>query len=225
MDIFQSRTVANCNGVHLMVDIETLGTKSWAPIVSIGAVLFDPQSTDTFDALYQKAFLRLIDIDDAIRTCGPADGGTLKWWFGQKDEAIKRLVSGDAISVKAALSELWIYSHVRGDRNPTVATLPLPTHIWAKDPDFDCKIIESACEKVQMKYPFHFAFQRAVRTAQDLAFPDGDLPEFATGVHHDARDDAVNQALMVQACYRALGLGRDGVQFHKPTVGRALLME
>jgi hypothetical protein len=220
MDIFTTRVQENCNGVHLMVDIETLGVRTTAPITSVGAVLFDPQATDTFEALYERAFLRIVDIDDAVKVCGPAEGGTLKWWFGQKDEAIKRMVSGDSISVKAALSDLWIYSHVRGDRNPAVATLPLPTHIWAKSPDFDCKILESACDRVQIKYPFFFAHQRCVRTAQDLAFPDGELPQFSTGVHHDARDDAVNQALMIQACYRALGLGRGGVSFHKQTIGR-----
>lgn len=221
MDIFTTQVQQNCNGVHLMVDIETLGIESWAPIVSIGAVLFDPQATDTFEALHDRSFLRLIDIEDAIKTCGPVNGGTIKWWFGQKDEAIKRLINGDAISLKGALSDLWIYSHVRGDRNPAVALLPLPTNIWAKSPDFDCKIIESACGRVQIKYPFFFATQRCVRTAVDLAFPDGDVPEFTSGVGHDARDDAVNQALLVQACYRALGLGREGVQFQRThAVGR-----
>lgn len=220
MDIFSTQTATDCNGVDLMVDLETLGITETAPIVSIGAVLFDPQGNDTFEALYERAFLRLIDIEDAIKVCGPAEGGTLKWWLGQKDEAIKRLVNGEQVSLKAALSDLYIYSHVRGDRNPAVAKLPLPTHIWAKSPDFDCTKLDAACRKVQIKDPFFFSTRRCVRTAQDLAFPNGELPEFKTGVHHDARDDAVNQALMIQACYRELGLGRDGVQFHRQTVGK-----
>jgi hypothetical protein len=220
MDIFSTQTTENCNGVDLMVDLETLGTTESAPIVSIGAVLFDPQANDTFEALYERAFLRLIDIEDAIAVCGPAEGGTLKWWLGQRDEAIKRLVNGEQVSLKGALSDLYIYSHVRGDRNPQVANLPLPGRIWAKGPDFDCTKLDAACRKLKIKDPFFFSTRRCVRTAQDLAFPNGELPEFKTGVHHDARDDAVNQALMVQACYRALGLGRDGVQFHQQTVGK-----
>jgi hypothetical protein len=141
--------------------------------------------------------------------------------LGQSEGAIKRLVNGEQVSLQTALNDLWIYSHVRGDKNPTVATLPLPTRIWAKGPDFDCTKLDRACEKLKIKDPFFFSTRRCVRTAQDLAFPDGELPQFTTGVHHDARDDAVNQALMIQACYRALGLGRDGVQFHRThAVGR-----
>lgn len=220
MDIFKTQPKADCNGVDLMVDLETLGVTESAPIVSIGAVLFDPQGNDTFEALYDRAFLRLIDIEDAINTCGPAEGGTLKWWLGQKEEAIKRLVNGEQVSLKVALQDLYIYSHVRGDKNPKVAHLPIPQRIWAKSPDFDCTKLDAACRKCKIKDPFFFSTRRCVRTAQDLAFPNGELPEFKSGVHHDARDDAVNQALMIQACYRALGLGRDGATFHKPTVGR-----
>ena len=221
MDIFSTKAADNCNGIDAMVDLETLGVTENAPIISIGAVLFDPQGNDTFKALYERAFLRLIDIEDSINVCGPVEGGTLKWWMGQKDEAIKRLITGEVVSLKAALTDLYIYTHVRGDRNPAVANLPLPTRIWAKGPDFDCTKLDAACRKLKIKDPFFFSTRRCVRTAQDLGFPDGEVPQFSQGVHHDARDDAVNQALMVQACYRALGLGRDGVQFHKQTVGIA----
>lgn len=220
-DIFTTRVQENCNGIHAQIDIETLGVSETAPIISIGAVLFDPQATDTFEALYGRAFLRLIDIEDAINVCGPVEGSTLKWWFTQSDVAIKRLVSGEVVSLKSALADLWIYTHVRGDRNPAVATLPLPTNVWAKSPSFDLKIINNACAKLKTKNPFFFSTERCVRTAIDLAFPDGDVPEFSSGVAHDARDDAVNQALAIQACYRALGLGREGVQFQRThAVGR-----
>lgn len=209
-----------CNGVDLMVDLETLGTAESAPIVSIGAVLFDPQASDTFESLYSRSFLRLIDIEDAINVCGPAEAGTIKWWLQQDDKAIKRLVNGEQVSLKTALTDLYIYTHVRGDRFPEVSRLPIPTRIWAKSPDFDCTKLDAACRKLKMKDPFPYYTRRCVRTAQDLAFPNGELPEFRGGVHHDARDDAVNQALMIQACYRALGMSRDQVTYQKQLVGR-----
>lgn len=183
------------NTCHLMVDIETLATHAAAPILAIGAVLFDPTQASSFEALHAQAFAVTIDPADAVNTCGPVDGATLKWWFSQEDAAIKRLVSSQAVSVKNALTDLWAYS-----RSQT------PTHIWAKSPDFDCAILQSACKAVQIRYPFPFYKQRCVRTAVDLAFPNGDAPKLAGGVKHDARDDAVTQALLVQLCYAELGL-------------------
>lgn len=204
-----------CNGLHLMVDLETLGTDQSAPILSIGAVLFDPQVQDTFQTLHERSFLRLVDVEDAVRVCGPADGGTIKWWFTQTDAAIKRLVSGDCMPLRDALNDLWAYSHSRHAKQAGwLRSSPVATHIWSKGPDFDCKILAHACKQTKVRYPFHFSTQRDVRTAQDFGFPNGELPVFSTGrgehevVHHDARDDAIMQALMVQACFRQVGLAR-----------------
>jgi hypothetical protein len=215
--------IATTNGVHLMVDIETLGTESNAPIISVGAVLFDPQGNDTFAGLHSRSFLRLIDVEDAVRTCGPASGGTIAWWFTQSDAAIKRLVGGGQVSVQDAFRDLWAYSHSRHARQPEWhRNLPVPTRIWAKDPDFDCSIIRSACGQVRQVYPFHFAYQRSVRTALDLGFPDGEFPTFADDrqeaegvVAHDARDDAIMQALSIQAVMQALGQSRERIAFIK----------
>lgn len=112
-----------CNGMHLMVDLETLGTDQHAPILSIGAVLFDPQVQNTFQTLHERSFLRLIDVEDAVRVCGPADGATIKWWFKQSDAAIKRLVSDDCMPVRDAISDLWMFSHARHTRTGGVAPI------------------------------------------------------------------------------------------------------
>ena len=203
-----------------MVDLETLGTNDAAPIISIGAVLFDPQGDDTFTKLHAQSFLRTVDIEDAIKVCGPASGSTIKWWFGKSDAAIKRLL-GDVVYLSDALKDLWEYTHARTSRQPAwLTSMPLPTRIWAKDPDFDCKILQHACAQLKIKYPFEYHIQRSVRTAQDLAFPNGELPTFTAdggeaAVHHDARDDAIMQALMIQACYKSLGLARSGIEFHR----------
>lgn len=178
---------------HLMVDIETLATHVSAPILAIGAVLFDPTTTTPYEQLHASAFGVLIDPADAVNVCGPVDGGTLKWWFQQDDAAIKRLVQGQALSVRLALQKLWAYAAGA-------------THIWAKGPDFDCSILQSACKSTNVPYPFSFWKQRDVRTAVDLAFPNGDAPVFSVGVKHDAKDDAVHQALLIQSCFRALKL-------------------
>jgi hypothetical protein len=202
------------NGVHLMVDLETLGTTESAPILTIGAVLFDPQARDTFEGLLQRAFLRRIEVPDAIKYSGGVNGETLKWWFQQSDAAIKALVGDDAVLLKTALTELFEYAQSRHNRQPEwLRNMPLPTRVWAKDPDFDCNILRYACDRTNIKWPYHFSIMRSVRTIQDTAFPDGELPVVHEGVAHDAAQDAVAQALMVQACYAALGQSREQVTF------------
>lgn len=193
-----------CNTCHLMVDLETLATHTSAPILAIGAVLFDPTQLTNYDRLAQEAILLLIDPADAVNTCGPVDGDTLRWWFRQDDAAIKRLVAPGALSMRDALIELWKYSHAR-----ITGSMPIPTHIWARSPDFDCAILQSACKATGVRYPFPFYKQRCVRTALDLAYPNGDPPKLVANgvVKHDARDDAVIQAMLIQRCYAELGLG------------------
>lgn len=210
-------------GVDLMVDIETMGTKPSAPIVSIGACLFDPLRVDTFEYLYERSMVVLVDLEDAIKHSSGIEAGTVKWWLSQSDAAIKRLISGELLNLKDALTRTWQFAIDRSKNTPEVVrALPVPKKIWAKSPDFDCKIIEHGCRSTGVMYPFHFAYQRCVRTVTDLAFPNGEdeRPVFKTGVHHDARDDAVNQALMVQACYAQLGMGRDTVSFERPAPKR-----
>lgn len=198
-------------GIDLMIDLETMGVRPGAPILSIGAVLFDPRGHDTWEGLRKRALLRLVDIEDAVKYSRGVEGGTLKWWLGQSDSAIKRLVDGSQVSLGNALKDLYTYAYDRSASSSVgeaYRSLPLASFIWAKSPDFDLKMLEEAAIAVGTRHPFFFSNYRCVRTAQDLAFPDGPdtLPHFNEGVHHDAADDAVAQALMVQACYRALGL-------------------
>jgi exodeoxyribonuclease VIII len=204
--------------VHAQVDIETMNTTIDSPIITIGAVLFTPSETSSFEGLMRKSFYRVVDIEDAVRYSGGVSGATLKWWLGQDDKAIKRLLSPDACSLKRALIDLHQFFTDRGPKSPLnerYRHLPIPKICWAKSPDFDCKILAHAFGLFGLQWPFHFAYQRCVRTAVDLAFPDpDDRPDPAAGtVAHDARDDAINQSLMVQACYRKLGLGHDSAEF------------
>jgi hypothetical protein len=194
-----------------MVDIETLATHANAPIVTIGATIFDPQRLNTWDELYDRAFLRNVDIEDAVKQRPGVDGGTLKWWLQQSSEAIKALVTGDSVSLFQALADFNRYATDRGEQSPLRApyrSLAPSTVVWANSPSFDCIILESACKAVKAPWPFFFSNWRDVRTVVDLAWPNGpdDRPDFQAGVAHDARADAVAQALKVQAAYAELGL-------------------
>lgn len=212
------------NNLEAMIDIETLGTDMGAPVVTIGACLFDPFSCDSGEALMKRSTLIRIDIADSIKYAGNISGETIRWWFEQKDEAIKALVQGSTVSAQEAITKLSRFCNERGafvDKEffDGLSALPKACRFWAKDPDFDMRLMQHYYDHPELdgNQPWKFWEHRSVRTVQDLAWPDGDRPEFdVPGVAHDARWDAVTQALTVQAAIWRLGQSKDqDVEFKK----------
>ena len=205
------------NNCELMIDIESFGTEAGAPVVTIGATLFDPYACDSGEELMRRSLLIRVDISDAVRLSNHISGSTMRWWFEQKDAAIKALLGDNPVSMREACRRLYDYCHDRGaymdDREFNgITDFPKTNRYWAKDPDFDMRLMEYFYlhPEVNMKTPWTFWSNRSVRTVQDLAWPDGSRPDFEVpGVAHDARWDAVTQAMMIQAGLRRLGLSRD----------------
>jgi len=205
--------------MELMVDVESLGTVMGSPVVTIGACLFDPYSCDSGEALMKRSMLARVDISDAIKYSTGVEGGTLRWWFEQEDAAIKALVVGETVSMQEALIQLERFCLDRGAFMDDmffdgISALPKANRFWAKDPDFDMRLMQHFYEHPDLggaRMPWKFWECRSVRTVQDLAWPDGERPEFdvAGGVAHDARWDAVTQAMMIQAAMHRLGQSKD----------------
>ena len=97
-----------------MIDLETLGTTSGSPIVTIGAVVFNPYVCDSSEELVRRGLNIRIDLSDAIDKSRGVEGKTIRWWFEQDDEAIKALVGDDAISMREAITKLFRYCNDRG---------------------------------------------------------------------------------------------------------------
>ncbi len=213
------------NNMELMVDVETLGVHPGAPVITIGAVLFDPYSSDSSEELVRRSTTIKIDLEEAIKYSTGVDGGTLKWWFQQDPEAIAALTGPEAVHMKTALQDLEKYCNDRGSYTNDkffdgISSLPKACRYWAKDPDFDMRLMQHFYEHPDIsgvKCPWTFYLCRSVRTVQDLAWPGGpsDRPTWEVpGVAHDAGWDAVTQAMTVQAAFRRLGIAKDqDVQF------------
>lgn len=236
-DYFKDRVEASDqpqNNMEAMIDIETFGTVAGSPVVTIGAVLFDPYKCDSSEAMVNRSLSVRIDISDSIKFSdmgkNPADAGrTLRWWFEQDDKAIKALVGDDCISMQEALVKLNRFCLERGtfvneEFFAGLSDLPKANRFWAKDPDFDMSLLRHFYEHPGLAgaaMPWQFHACRSVRTVQDLAWPEGGLerPTFEVpGVAHDARWDAIQQAMTIQAAMIRLGLSQDqDVEFKKYT--------
>lgn len=86
---------------HLMIDLETMGNKPNAPIVSIGAVFFEPSTAEL-----GADFYRVVSLKSAVRGGAVPDGDTILWWMQQSEEARAAICDKDAITISAALIKL-----------------------------------------------------------------------------------------------------------------------
>lgn len=171
---------------NIMLDIETLGTKSTSVIVSIGAVEFD---TDNFTL--GEGFHRRIDIDSCLKHGLTVDGGTIAWWMDQPDTARKLFqIQGDPL--ERALEHL-IKAYDWEDKL-----------VWCNGMNFDLPILDNAFQAVGLKTPWAYYNGRDYRTVKSL-FPKElvNAVRVEPTVEHDALSDARAQALTLMALYEA----------------------
>lgn len=166
---------------QIMIDLETLGVKDGAAIISIGAVRFDLVGSCLGASFYAKIAL---DSDHF----GEIDGSTVGWWMAQDPEAIKEAFFGsDRVELQEALDDFELF----------LALEPV-TGLWSKGPTFDEVLIRSAWDRCDMgDFPISFRYSRDVRTAE--MFCKEDIP--FEGVKHNALADAKHQAKVVQRAF------------------------
>ena len=187
---------------HFSIDLETLGTRYNAPVISIGVVQFDPDT-----GKLGAEFYREIDVDSALKA-GKASGSTLAWWVQQTDKARRVFSPDNKVSLATALDELTTW--LRGKA--------MAPKVWGNGSTFDITILEHAYENgcVGLKEAWHFTNIRDMRTAiEDAQLTSSEWPK-DQGVHHHALDDAKYQALVISACRmkinKALGAGVPGAK-------------
>lgn len=94
---------------HLMVDLETMGNGPYAPVISIGAVFFDPNTGET-----GEEFSVNISLESSMRYRARPDASTILWWLEQSEEARKSLTSNTQ-ELSTALS--WLSEFIINNAN------------------------------------------------------------------------------------------------------------
>jgi hypothetical protein len=169
-----------------MVDIETMGQRWDAPVVSVGAVFFDVATGEIGQTFYMAA-----DIDNAFRF-GRANGSTVKWWMEQSDPARRSATAGTE-SLEKVLSEFAGFYRQNGK-----------ARVWGNGPSFDMTILEHAYWQVFAKAaPWAFWNVRDCRTMKDLGEGLYEIPKLQ-GTAHNALDDAIHQARWVSEIWQRL---------------------
>ncbi len=181
---------------HLMVDLETMGKKPGAPIVSVGAVFFDPASGKTGAEYYQ-----VINLESSMSFGARPDASTILWWLKQSPEARSAIVVDDTVGLVEAL-ELFLdfiaENAANGSKN---------VQLWGNGSSFDCSLLEAAFELAYTPFPIPHWNYRDVRTVVELGKAIGlnsryDIP--FEGDQHNALADARHQVKYVSAIWQRL---------------------
>ncbi|WP_448158607.1 3'-5' exoribonuclease domain-containing protein [Escherichia coli] len=177
-------------GIHLMIDLETMGKNPDAPIISIGAIFFDPQTGDM-----GPEFSKTIDLDTAG---GVIDRDVIKWWLKQSREAQSAIMT-DEIPLDDALLQLREFI----DENSGEFFV----QVWGNEANFDNVILRRSYERQGIPCPWRYCNDRDVRTIVEL----GKAIDFDArtaipfeGERHNALDDARYQAKYVSAIWQKL---------------------
>ncbi|EFM0303984.1 3'-5' exoribonuclease domain-containing protein [Escherichia coli] len=175
---------------HLMIDLETMGKNPDAPIISIGAIFFDPQTGGM-----GPEFSKTIDLET---TGGVIDRDTIKWWLKQSREAQSAILT-DEIPLDDALLQLREFI----DENSGEFFV----QVWGNGANFDNTILRRSYERQGIPCPWRYYNDRDVRTIVEL----GKAIDFDArtaipfeGERHNALDDARYQAKYVSAIWQKL---------------------
>jgi exodeoxyribonuclease VIII len=161
-----------------MIDLETMGTRPDAPIISIGAVAFNAMG------ITDQTFYRNVSLRSSVQSGAVIDPSTVMWWLRQDKVAQAAFEDGqdEAVALTQALYDFTQFLCSYGDSLKGV---------WGNGASFDNVIMHESGRRCGVPM-WEFWKDRCYRTIKGC-YPD--VPFERGGTHHNALDDARSQAL------------------------------
>ncbi len=175
---------------HIMLDLETLDTSSTAVVTAIGAVFFDPHSSFTGSRFYRVTN----DWSEQQKHGCTVSGDTVHWWLTQSKEAQSHLVypdPGSSCSTEQALRDFIDFLDGFGG----------DVEVWGNGADFDNIILGNLYKAYGIQRPWTYSKNRCFRTMNSLSKGKQYVAPARQGTHHNALDDALTQATILQAIF------------------------
>lgn len=171
---------------HIMVDIETLGTRPGAVVISAAFVR----------CIDEANFVLNLSVPDQTALGMEIDPATQQWWSEQeaKCPGIWARVTENPVPIATALPYIshWIQWAAGGSSDWL---------IWCHGATFDCPLLDELYRRAGIPSPWRFWQVQCTRTAYNLA---GVNPkEYAVPPPHVALNDALGQS---RALVAALGI-------------------
>lgn len=182
----------------IMVDLETLGLRPGAVILSIGACVMDEKRMHDKQHQFDQ---------NVSRSSQTERGGfhvlkeTQDWWE-TRPEAARNALLANQLSIRKAIDKF----HAWAERYPE------PRFFWCAGPHFDYALYAEACRLCDMKPLFEYWAVRDVRTAKDLVRMSKEDAKLAVPlavrarlVKHHALSDCIQQTYEVLAARERAG--------------------
>lgn len=198
------------SATHIELDLETLGLEHGSMVVSVGAVVFDPERPELEPGGDLGQFHEFLLLDDQKKAGLSIDPATVMWWMGQEDAARLDIVDGyhrNTLPVHIALSMLseWM-EQVSGEA--LEPGKPLTVKVWGNGANFDPPMLREVYRRFGINCPWAWYNERCHRSVckayRELlwltAEGTGDEPQFQ-GTQHNALEDALHQARVLTYLY------------------------
>lgn len=181
---------------HLMVDVEAFGKKPGSPLVSIGAVFFDPTTGNTGPEFYE-----VISLESSMACGGVPDASTIIFWLKASSEARAEIVMDDAITMSDALQQLddFITKNASNGKDSV--------QVWGNGATYDNVLLAESFDRAGIPCPWKYWNNRDVRTIVELGKAVGYTPRYEipfVGEPHKAISDAHHQVKYVSAIWQRL---------------------
>ena len=184
------------DAVHVVIDLETLGTRPGSVILQIGAQSFQLNSSELNPDVGCD-----IKIDSALsQSAGFLSDGTTRTWWNNQDPVIRAEVFSGKTSPFQALMEFSTYMKSLGPKESI--------YVWGNSPRFDCGLLEAYYHHYALEIPWEFRNERDLRTLAAL-FPQSCLEakvRFSNDNPHSGYWDAAYEAQVIK--YLLAGEGK-----------------
>jgi len=178
--------------IHVVVDLETLGTRPGSVILQVGARAFCwHEKLDSYEN-----FIITVNKLDSLGFGFTTDKETAKWWSGQS-EATKIGVFNGTASVAETLTAFD--SYIKRLRREA-ASKGKDLLIWGNSNDFDLGLLRAYYQHFGQEIPWDFRKERDFRTVKELFTEPYNKAKRTVTNHtpHDAFWDAMWEAMILE---------------------------
>ena len=179
--------MSETTNLECMTDLETLGNRNKAVILSIGACFLIPDG----QGIRSDSFEVFVTPESCVDIGMEMDPSTVLWWMAPERGEARDVLMGKmekAVHIRDALHR---FSAWFGSNKPN----------WGNGATFDNVILRNAYQLAGIPCPWEFWNDRCYRTMKNLA-PSVKMQR--QGVHHSAMWDAISQALHLQEITRSI---------------------
>ena len=178
--------------LNIMLDLETLGNKSNAVILSLGAVPFCSETGETGQPFYAR-----ISMDSQLKKGAVVNESTVLWWMQQNEKAREALVHEKSVDMSLALTEFKRYlQYLESEYGQ-------PAALWGNGSRFDIGLLEDACVMQDIEPFWNFRLERDFRTWMEV-YPEVRKSIEFKGTQHNPIDDCLHQIACVVEVYNRL---------------------